>query len=829
MDLYQKIDQKTQEIEEKKKLVRNLERATARLQDEIMMLNEKIEQTEDRLEHHGHELVYRRQRLKELSEVSNPQDEEQAVQKQVSAEEAQSFLRNIEKDIKQKILNLISRREILDNDPQELFFFEGQKFEIKPNTIIHTVKVKYISLLLPQEEDRGMKTVPKEATFRITRFTTLKDLRATACEYWNLAPDNCSLRLQNFTTVEKILDQPIDSYFMKNTVFPELWLTENDPRISKYTNKPEQYIDDPTVAIKEDNKSAEVSQIQKAKQEKEKALNILDNYRGLKYYLPPRIEGIEEVEEKRLHGRDTSCCTALFLVLLLALTIYIIGQRRDVTKEYWLQSGISRFAMQEDSNGQTFYDVSSKPEMTTWIVEIVGGTLFSSSTADQNYQKLMHRMQLVGQLAIRQVRTREMSCPRSDLDTRNYTCYHRTYSSSTRQEDTIAGGSETWRTFETASTNGIDSTWTGYLSSYDGSGYVQYYDQSEYTYEKFSEDYNYGVSTGWLSKSTRAIFISGNIYHPSSNYWIYFNAIYECSVDGLVYPSIIETVAFTPNIFTRSKGATTADIFRIIFSLYILYVYVMTILEIKDGKKNIQHALSFQGILDLLLIIFIIVTVGLTAKVDEDEKKIYQDTKYTDLRSTAEWYRFYHNLNACTLTLVLIRIIVFLQVNKRIFILMSTIKNASQNQIAFMVILISVLSSLAIIAQSIWGQNLFMFRSFPYSFLMILLLNVGHGDYKTMFDLDLAWSVIFFLVYFFGIVYFLFAAFMGIYTDSYKMVRLLEGYDDDQNTWKKKDLMLWFIDWIPSFAKRLIVELIFKESKKKVKEEEEEDDDEEID
>ena len=84
-----------------------------------------------------------------------------------------------------------------------------------------------------------------------------------------------------------------------------------------------------------------------------------------------------------------------------------------------------------------------------------------------------------------------------------------------------------------------------------------------------------------------------------------------------------------------------------------------------------------------------------------------------------------------------------------------------------------------------------MYRKYIYSVLSLLLVTIGHGNFAEMFESDITWSVIFFTIYFFGVVYFLLAAFMGIYMDAYKIVRLLYGYNDKQNfNWKD------FVSWL---------------------------------
>lgn len=232
--------------------------------------------------------------------------------------------------------------------------------------------------------------------------------------------------------------------------------------------------------------------------------------------------------------------------------------------------------------------------------------------------------------------------------------------------------------------------------------------------------------------------VTQNFYHPSTDYWLVFLAVFECSTSGLVYPSKLNIVALTPNIYDRSSGANTADIFRIIFALYIIYIYVMTVLELRVGKRNIKHAVSFQGLMDLLLVFMIIVSVIMATNINKNEEEIYLKQSYTDLYDIVQLYKQYQNINSTTLILVLIRIIVFMSVNKRIYTLTVMVQHASRNMISFLIILISVLSALALIAESIWGTYIYMYRTYTYSFLSLLLLYIGHGDYKVMFDGDLS-------------------------------------------------------------------------------------------
>jgi len=53
--------------------------------------------------------------------------------------------------------------------------------------------------------------------------------------------------------------------------------------------------------------------------------------------MPPIAnEDPEENEIKRKTGVDTSCCTFVFLILILSLSAYCMTERRDIYSEYWL-------------------------------------------------------------------------------------------------------------------------------------------------------------------------------------------------------------------------------------------------------------------------------------------------------------------------------------------------------------------------------------------------------------------------------------------------------------------------------------------------------------
>lgn len=207
------------------------------------------------------------------------------------------------------------------------------------------------------------------------------------------------------------------------------------------------------------------------KEQKEENQQLLENYSGLKYYLPPFVSNLEDYDKHRLHSRDSSCCTFMFLILLLSLSCFILTDRRNVTHEYWLQNGIKASLQKPTSNGSTFDEMRDQNDFGLFVIERVAETFFKSDTGEGI--GLASSMNVVGPLRMRQLRVKETKCPREDdFEIMIKPCYYPRYSESNRYESDISDIDEPYMKFRTASENEIDIQFEGEFGTYDGSGYV---------------------------------------------------------------------------------------------------------------------------------------------------------------------------------------------------------------------------------------------------------------------------------------------------------------------------------------------------------------------
>lgn len=238
-------------------------------------------------------------------------------------------------------------------------------------------------------------------------------------------------------------------------------------------------VDDPDIMSRQAQAFIEDAN-EEMKEQKEESQQLLENYSGLKYYLPPNTSKLEDYDKNRLHSRDTSCCTLMFLVLLLSLSCYILNGRRNVTHEFWIQNRIRSSLYKTTTSGITFDTMNDQTDFGYFLVDIVSTTFFKPE--NEKVSTLVESMQMVGPLRIRQSRVKKMDCPRADdFDLTNRICYHPMYNQENRDEDEISDIDIDYMKFTSASDNKIEMDVEGEFGRYDGSGYVADFPTTKYT------------------------------------------------------------------------------------------------------------------------------------------------------------------------------------------------------------------------------------------------------------------------------------------------------------------------------------------------------------
>lgn len=749
-----------------------------RIEFENAALKERIARLIEMTQHRGVELKSRAHDLAMIQREAEPKSPK-------INQEAERIDRENERDLLMEDLikgrlydNILKFKRDADNLRKELQFASDSK----PNSFVHTVKVTWCNTT--GSDPQPMNT--RVATFRIASFTTLTELKNEACKFWGLNATEMRLRWKTKEIAEHDQELKVEQFIVKSSLAPELLLYS-----ASFAGS--------TLSQAQDCKMQVVMQSQLEDLDKHERIDsTLDNFLGLKRYMPVPVFHSSTDRIVSVKSRDSSFCTLLFLILVGFLSLYIIIIRRNLTMDYWQQQEV-RNALERNLNLSTknYYKLVYVNDVYDYLKQVVAPTFFQTSLNSTTSSGL----DFIGPVRLRQMRSKTTDCALKDeLDLGDYRCHYATYSGDKRSTSDIDDGNNLWEGYKSANDNDIDSEISGYLSDYDGSGFVYDAKPSTTTQADFITAVQTLQDNQWIDFNTRALAISANIYIRSADVWLTILILHEFHVAGVIVPSKLMVSTFLPNMFERAneKSAEAADICRLLFVLYFFYMYIVTVIEVKyDGTRNYGHAISFIGLVDLLMILSVVTAFGYSHTVIADSKDIYNSNDFTDMLDLNSHYSFSYTWNALAFFFTCLRTLLLLRLNSRMMMIVNVVQIAAASVLSFMIIFVPLLLGFCVCAMQTWGSTSFYYYQLDVALVSILVLTIGHVDYEFMLRINEGWTIFFLIVYFFVMSFFLFGAFMGIYMDTYRLIRLRDGYVDDQSNWSKVQFFEWLMAWMP--------------------------------
>jgi hypothetical protein len=148
---------------------------------------------------------------------------------------------------------------------------------------------------------------------------------------------------------------------------------------------------------------------------------------------------------------------------------------------------------------------------------------------------------------------------------------------------------------------------------------------------------------------------------------------------------------------------------------------------------------------------------------------------------------------------------------------MYTIEVAAKNIFSYMILLLPIFIGFCLVSMNILGPYYLYYRNFEISLISNLLFTIGEGDIIATFRINREWGVIIFVIFWFVIVFFVLSVFLGILMDAYRLVRMREGYTDDDNQWDVKDYIDWALGWMPFSVRNELKNIIYRRRKKEEK------------
>ena len=126
-----------------------------------------------------------------------------------------------------------------------------------------------------------------------------------------------------------------------------------------------------------------------------------------------------------------------------------------------------------------------------------------------------------------------------------------------------------------------------------------------------------------------------------------------------------------------------------------------------------------------------------------------------------------------------------------------------------------VIISFGFISWSVWGPYFIYFRSFSLVVVNILLFTVGVGPSNTQLEINMFWTLIFYIFYMIFSIFIVICVYTGIYMEAFREVTIKLGYLDDIKAWSFLDYLVWFLQCFNQKKLRDRIETYLKKRKEK--------------
>lgn len=307
-------------------------------------------------------------------------------------------------------------------------------------------------------------------------------------------------------------------------------------------------------------------------------------------------------------------------------------------------------------------------------------------------------------------------------------------------------------------------------------------------------DYEKNSFYFFVNERLSCLSIYFTLYYPNDDLYL------SCKIDinnsnmGKIEPGESFFKLFQINIFNEKKYLIL-EILRFILSF--MYVVNNIVIYLSKNKKLMREIFSYNSIFNFL--IFGLILFSLTYKLlylyEKSnvskflENNIYQK-KYLNSYHIAKQYQFISSFESFIFGLMIMKLIQFGKLSQKfqlIFILSS--KSAS--------ILFKYISFILIIIFG-FGQTYLMFfpqiKGFWSSMYNIVLFSLGIFDYNKLLDYCGVSIVVIGTIIILFYLLFTLSAFIGIYSESLRIIIVNHGYPyENKFEWNKEDYLVWLI------------------------------------
>uniref|UniRef100_A0A8C2IQY5 Polycystin-2 n=1 Tax=Cyprinus carpio TaxID=7962 RepID=A0A8C2IQY5_CYPCA len=393
---------------------------------------------------------------------------------------------------------------------------------------------------------------------------------------------------------------------------------------------------------------------------------------------------------------------------------------------------------------------------------------YNSKRLPENQSLIYYENLLLGVPRLRQLKVHNESCSvHEGLRDEVYDCYS-VYSPANEDKSPFGPKNGTaWRYAEESSLG--ESSYWGQVSTYGGGGYYQ--DLSR-TREKSANQLQELKNNLWLDRGTRAVFLDFSIYNGNVNLFCIVRLLVEFpATGGAVTSWQFQTVRLIRYV---SSWDYFVGMCEVAFCLFVLYYLVEEVLEIR--LHRLRYFKSPWNCLDVLIVALsvpaIIMNICRTSAVSHRLHFLLENhNTYPNFEPLARLQVHFNNLAAVIVFLSWVKLFKFINFNKTMNQLSTTMSRCAKDLMGFAIMFFIVFLAYAQLAYLVFGTQVNDFSTFQACIFTQFRIILGDFDFSEIEEADSVLGPIYFTTFVFFIFMILLNMFLAIINDTYSEVK----------------------------------------------------------
>jgi len=282
----------------------------------------------------------------------------------------------------------------------------------------------------------------------------------------------------------------------------------------------------------------------------------------------------------------------------------------------------------------------------------------------------------------------------------------------------------------------IGTSVVGQLTSYEAGGYgfdLPFNESKTVIAQKVKALFQLGF---FDDVATRYIDLTFFVYNPAIDIFLHVQHIFELPSGGTWIPVSRET-AF--GVFTlRNKGFLVFEFFFFIFMLVFVGIFIDEARNENRKGRLLGFFFNWWNLMEFFNLLFFHIMffyrwVWMSASNALAKDEILEGSEFPEeLESLQDNFKFQIWFNAVNTILTFLKLLKYVRLNDRLNILTRTLDATSQSLSGVLILFVYVVTAFAIGANSLYGNNLFTFRSLDASYVSLLRTLLGDFDYAAM-------------------------------------------------------------------------------------------------